>query len=221
MSEFTLYMMLIFLPGIIAYKVFDELTEHKEHKVHEVIIYAFLFGCLSYLTYFIIFKIIFYMTGYTVAFYFPETLKDPKKASYGEIVKVSCIAFVVGFGITWFDTYKILHRIARWTRISKKFGEVDAFTFLLNSNLREKVWIIVRDKEDNLAFFGWVHTYSAGDEHNELFLVDVDVFDNTTGEKLMDSPGIFLSKPKEKYIIEFQSLQNSATMSMKTVRKAN
>ncbi len=106
MSEFTLYMMLIFLPGIIAYKVFDELTEHREHKVHEVVIYSFLFGCLSYFGYFALIKCISFVMGYSIAFHFPETLKDPSQANYNEIVIVSFFAFFTGLAITIIDTHK-------------------------------------------------------------------------------------------------------------------
>lgn len=212
MSEFTLYMMLIFLPGIIAYKVFDELTEHREHKVHEVIIFAFLFGCLSYFTYYLFVKIVFIITGYSIMFYLPDVLKDPSKASYSEIFIASCLAVFVGFGCSAFDNKKLLHKLAYRIHVTRKHGEMDTFTFLLNSTLREDAWIIVRDKEDNLAYYGWVHTYSAGHEKNELFLVDVTVYDNTTGEELMKTQGIYLSKPKEKYIFEFPTIKTSDTI---------
>lgn len=206
MSEFTLYMMLIFLPGIIAYKVFDELTEHHEHKVYEVIIYSFLFGCVSYFVYFVFIKFVLILTGYSIPFYLSETLKDPSKASYGEIINASCLAVFVGFGVSAFDNKKLLHKMAVRFNITHKHGELDTFTYLMNSTLRKDVWIIVRDKEDNLTYLGWVHTYSAGHERNELFLVDVTVFDYTTGEELMKTQGVYLSKPKDKYTIEFPTV---------------
>ena len=41
---------------------------------------------------------------------------------------------------------------------------------------------------------------------------DVIVFENSTGTRIMTSPGIYLAKPKEKYVIEFPELAYSDRM---------
>ncbi len=217
MSEFVLYMMLVFLPGIIAYQIFDLLTEHQEYKLHEIIIYAFLFGGISYFVYFIfgnIFSVVIhlipiYEPKWTFTFHFLDALKNPQNAEYGEILVVSLLSILVGIGITIIKTHRWLYRIAEnplgWliksnVWISKKHGELDTFTYLMDAT--KDSWVIIRDIEDNFAYSGSIYSYSAGHERNELFLTDVIVYDNATGEKIMSSPGIYLSKPKEKYIIE-------------------
>lgn len=203
MSEFTLYMMLIFLPGIIAYKVFDVLTEHRERKVYEVILFSFLFGFLSYFLYWILIILLF---GAKSKFHFFTTLIHPEFIDFNEILSVSCFAILLGLGATVLDTYKVLHRISLFLRITKKHGELDTFSYLMNSNLRKNVWIIIRDMQDNRAYYGWLHAYSAGHEKNELFLVDVIVYENSRGIQIMQTPSIYPSKPKENYVIEFPEL---------------
>jgi hypothetical protein len=218
-SEFTLYVMLIFLPGIIAYKVFEELTHQKDKKGYEVIISSLLFGFISYLFYYAFFKILYCFFDSEFPFHFLETLKDPKNIDYGEVFFVSCFAVLIGLILTVIDTYKILHSLARYFRITFKHGDLDTFTYLMHSNVGKEPWVIIRDMENNRAYNGWISKYSVGQEQNELFIRDVIVYENSTGTTIMTSPGIYLAKPKEKFIIEFPQLTYSARMDITIVRK--
>lgn len=207
-SESTLYIMLVFLPGIIAYRIYDELAEHKEYKAYELVIHSFLFGFLSYLLYYIILKII-NLFGGSLPFHFLNALTNESRKidiDFTEILIVSCFSVTVGLGFTAIDKYKLLHRIARRFRITNKHGELDTFSFLMNSNIGNPPFVIIRDVESNRAYYGWIYCNSAGHEKNEFFLRDVLVFENSTARLIMTSPGIYLSKPKEKYVIEFPQL---------------
>ena len=207
-SEFSLYIMLIFLPGIIAYKTFEQLTHREDRKTYDVIIYIFLFGCLSYFFYYILCKIF----GYSFTFHFLESLNSPKSVNFEEIIYVSCLAAILGLIITAFDTFKLLNRFAIRIKITKEHGEPDTFTFLMNSNVGKDAWVILRDVEDNRMYYGWIAAHSIGKEKGEIFLRDVIVFENSTGTRIMTSPGIYLAKPKEKYVIEFPELAYSDRM---------
>ncbi len=219
-SEFTLYIMLIFLPGIIAYKVFDELTHQKDKKAYEVVVYSFLFGFFSYFIYYLIFSFPYWFSESEFQFHFLSTLKEPETLDFEEVFYVSCIAIIAGVVITLIDTYKILFIVARWLRITKKHGELDTFTFLMNSNIGKDAWVIIRDTEDDRAYYGWIYAYSIGADQNELFLRDVKVYENSTGNILMTSPGIYLAKSKEKYVIEFPQLAYDATIEETNIEKA-
>ncbi len=218
-SQFTLYIMLIFLPGIIAYKVFEELTHQKDKKAYEVVVFSFLFGFLSYLLYYFGFAIPLSYIGFEFQFHFFDTLKEPAMIDYSEVFYVSCVAILVGFIITAIDTYKLLFRFSRWLRITKKHGELDTFTKLMNADIGNESWAIIRDIEDNRAYSGWIAEYSVGDEKNELFIRDVIVYENSSGTMIMASPGIYLAKSKEKYIIEFPQLKYTAKMEKSILEK--
>ena len=73
--------------------------------------------------------------------------------NFAEILMVSCLAVFVGLGITAIDTYKLLHRIARFCRFTKKTGELDTFTFLVNDIVGKNPWVIIRDVESNRAYY--------------------------------------------------------------------
>ncbi len=223
MSELTLYIMLIFLPGIIAYKVFEELTHQHDSKAYEVVIYSFIFGFLSYFLYFwLTGPIIYWLKGEEFTFYFTKALVNPKTTEnidFHEITWVSVTALLFGLGVTAFDTYKIAHKYSRFIKVTKKHGELDTFSFLMNSNIGMNPWVIVRDKEDDKAYYGWVYAYSYGHKKNELFLRDVIIFHNSSGEQIATTPGIYLSKPKDKYTIEFPLLKYGAKMEKNLIRK--
>ncbi len=68
----------------------------------------------------------------------------------------------------------------------------------MNSDLQQEAWVIVRDKEDHLAYYGWIHTYSTGQERNELFLVDVTIYDNTNRYGIDDITGYLSLKAKRQ-----------------------
>lgn len=46
-SELTFFLMVIFLPGIVAFRIINEYTVHKEYKTYDVIISTFLYGYIS------------------------------------------------------------------------------------------------------------------------------------------------------------------------------
>lgn len=233
MTEFTFFLMVIFLPGIVAYKITDAYTVHKEHKTHEVIISSFLYGFISYLLYYTVFYVIAFCKSEKFTLQLFNTLKaqqlakttgtlDAPVIDFYEIFWVTGFGVIVGVVITLLDTYKILHRVAKFFCLIYKHGDLDTFTYLMRSSLiKNDAWVIIRDIEDDRAYAGWVAEYSIGKEQNELFLRDVVIFQNSTGELMMTSPGIYLAKPKEKYVIEFPDLKFTDKMDVEIIRKAN
>ncbi len=78
-----------------------------------------------------------------------------------------------------------LHRLAHVLRVSRKFGDFDLWSHMLNSNAPS--WVIIRDREQDLMYDGWIAAFSDGAEKNELLLGDVKVFRNSTGDMLYEA----------------------------------
>ena len=72
----------------------------------------------------------------------------------------------------------------------------------MNSNMPG--WVVVRDIENDLAYEGWIHAFSVGNERDELFLRDVKVFTNKTAEELYAVPALYLPKNRESLTIEWR-----------------
>lgn len=47
-SEFTVKLMVIFLPGIIAFTIIDNLTTHNKTEISHRILYSFILGFICY-----------------------------------------------------------------------------------------------------------------------------------------------------------------------------
>ncbi|MEW6236810.1 MAG: DUF6338 family protein [Candidatus Omnitrophota bacterium] len=206
LSEFTLHIMVIFLPGIVIYKITDELTEHKEHKGYDIVLYSFLYGFFCYFVYYIFLTIANWITGEdNFPFHLLNSISDRSaKISFGEILRVSILSVFLGFLFTYAYTYEWLHRFARRIGATRKHGDVDAFSHIMNRGLYS--WVVVRDFEHDRAYYGWVFAFSTGAEKDELFLTKVQLYVNSSGVKIGDIPAIYLPKAKEKMIIEFLEL---------------
>ena len=51
LSKFSIGLIFIFLPGILALLVSERLTEHPERKNYELLVYALVLGCIAHVTY--------------------------------------------------------------------------------------------------------------------------------------------------------------------------
>lgn len=70
-------------------------------------------------------------------------------------------------------------------------------------------WIIVRDKENNLAYFGSVRSYSEANDKREILLEEVDVYTSDTWIKLYSSEGVLLELSDKQFSIELPEKINT------------
>lgn len=207
-SEFTLKIIFLFIPGIISYMIIDKLTSHKEPKIFHILINSLILGFVGYSFYYLLIQLINYFRKTNLECLFFRALSGKSsEIDFGEIVIVTALSIPIGFLFTFLINYKVIFRIANFLKITKKFGDVDVWSYIMNSKNVE--WVVVRDIDADLMYEGWVEAFSDSTEEDELFLSDVVVFKNSTGEELYKTPGIYLPKKRENLIIEFPSLDFS------------
>ena len=107
-------------------------------------------------------------------------------SSLTEISYVSLLALPVAAGVSFALNHKWLHKLAAAIKVTKKFGDLDVWAFVFNSNVTE--WVTVRDIKNDLTYQGWVHAFSDTCTPNQLLLRDVQVFRNSTGDELYKTP---------------------------------
>lgn len=208
-SQFTIRIMVLFLPGIISYLVIHSFTVTKETKALHFIIYAFVLGFLSYFSWALLLQIISLIpsTQVDTDVRFLEALRDPdKQIDFFEIFWVSVISLLNGLLISFIVNQKYVHRLAQTLHITKKFPELDVWDYVFNSS-DETAWVTIRDVKNNLAYEGWVETFSDTVKDNELFVRDVVIFRNSTGERLYETPGLYISRNRDEMTIEFPALE--------------
>ena len=205
-TDFVVKIILLFLPGVIAFLIIERITIHKEIKIHRLIIYSLLLGFICYSIFNLIMMIIKNNVNYRCSFFISLTENNIQSLDLIEIFYVALISIFVGYISSYLINYKILHKIAYIIKASKKFGDIDVWSYIMNSSNEEIEWVVVRDIENDLIYEGWVNAFSDGNDRNELFLRYVIVFRNSTGKKLYEVPALYLARNRDKLIIEFPKL---------------
>lgn len=206
LSEFTLRIILLFIPGITCLTIIDRLTVHKELKLHQLLINSFVLGFFCYASYYLIILIIGTYSNISLQFSFLEALIDRNTAlDFKKIILVIGWSVPMGFIFTFLIDRKILHKVAHALRLSNKFGDVDVWSYIMNSKMPE--WVVIRDLENDLMYEGWIEAFSDSTGKDEVFIRDVMIYKNSTAEELYAIPGLYLSRKRENLIMEFPSLQ--------------
>lgn len=204
-SDFTIRLLLLFFPGIIATLILDKLTTHRGRELRDFILYSFILGVTSYSLLYLAIQVInlFYKKTLTVIFF--EALTSGKTTiNFKEVFFATLIAVLLGVFMSIIVNRKMIHRAAQKLKITKKFGDSDVWQYIFESPDIE--WITVRDLSNDLVYQGWVSAYSDTHENNELFLRDVIVYRNSDGSRLYDVKGIYLTKNKDDIILEFPQI---------------
>lgn len=207
-SEFALRVILLFLPGIVSLLIIDNLTNHKEYKLYEKAIYSLIYSFFCYYLYYLLLIIYGFWFKVKIHFsFFDALINNESVLDFNEIGYATIISIFVGFIFSAFINYKIVNKIARKIKITKKHAEVDVWSYLMNSEKME--WVVIRDIKNDLMYEGWIEAFSDSTEKDEIFLRDVKVFKNSTSEELYDIPGLYLPSKRVNLIVEFPTLEFS------------
>ncbi len=136
-SELTLKLIFVLIPGALASLLFEKLTIHKPWNSFKFIAHSILFGVLAYL-----------MTGWFIEIInwtfksewntleLMENIRS-KKIPFVEIGQASIAGILLGFASSAIDHYKLINRFAARLKISNKYGDINLYSHFLNSpNIR-------------------------------------------------------------------------------------
>ena len=204
-SALTFRLLLLFLPGLVGfYLIVDKLTVHRRFKLHAVLLYSLLQGFGSYGVYgLIVWALLAARKIGTADVVFFRAIRDAAiVVDFREVALVTGISVILGFIVSAFISHKLLYRFARRLRITRKFGDLDVWAFLMTSP-DVSAWVIVRDLEQDLMYAGYVQLFSESGARDELFLRDVTVYRNSTAEERYQTPGLYLPRARRHLLIEF------------------
>jgi len=210
-TELSLRLLLLFLPGIISKLMIDALTTPHEKRHLYFALHSLILGFLAYFLYAGALFSVNAIPGlsFDIKVRFLDALLDPKKAiSISEVYWASGVAILNGFWISLMINRRYFFRLARALRVTKTFADVDVWAYVHNSDDDAVRWARVRDHRHNLCYEGWVEFFSDNVKDNELFLQEVKVFANDTGEELYEVPGLYLAQDPTEITIEFYALSS-------------
>lgn len=205
LTSLTMKVLFLFLPGIISCILIASLTETTYSSSFQFIVRAFVLGCLSYLMLIIIYTLLNWFLNpipiYEVHF-LTSILKDSSEIDFYEILYVSLCSILLSLIISKSINKAYLHKIARKLKIGNISGHRDVWNKLLSHD--EVEWLLVKDRAKKLMYEGWLEQYYATHNEGELFLKDVFVYDDVTGEKYYELEGLYIVFNKDTMTIEFR-----------------
>jgi hypothetical protein len=207
LSEFTFKLLLLFFPGILCAYLVDQLTTHRPRETFFFLLQSFVYGIFSYFICWAGLSIVNYLRPGTVnanITFLRALIKSNEVFSFKEIAVTCIIAIILAGLVSISSRYKLLNKAAHLIGITKKFGELDVWGYMLN--MEEVVWVTVRDHKNNLIYDGWVQAFSDDSKDAELLLRDVSVYKNSTAERLYQIGVVYLSRNREDISIECRTL---------------
>lgn len=217
LTTFTILVFLLFLPGIICKLLIKKLVYIEKRTSFFFIIYAFVLACISYFIYGIL---VYQFSAYSdpqqefsPSFLIPllepdfiksntENLTTKLIAIFKDVLYVSLISVPVALILSGIINHKWFNSFAEYFKFSKRFGDEDVWSYVLNSPDSFE-WVYVRDIKNNLVYYGWVSAFSETVKEAELLLTNVKVCAHDTGEIIYEVPALYLSHNRNDIILEF------------------
>ena len=215
LSEFTVRLILIFTPGLISLFIIEYFVTIKEIKLHRLITYSFLLGIICYMIYYMIIIVITVVNNMishklvfdinTISFSFLDSMINSElDLNFKEILAATTISIFVGCIFSYFIKYKLLYRIAYKIKLSNKHGDIDLWSSIMNNDKIPKL-VIIKDKEKNRIYYGWVGSFSSIKDILEIYLYNVTIYESQGNEitNKFYTPGLYLTRKSDNIEMQF------------------
>lgn len=212
-SKEILDVVLILLPGIIAFIIAETLTPHNKSEFNRSIVYVIVLSAMSFFISVTIWKL-YYQLSTKLKFAFQTSdinLSDTLfsfHSSYSFSFIVFSIAILLGLFFAWAVNKNLIYKFMFLhgdSNITSKMEVWDDFF----SKKRENSYLVIRDIKNNLMYYGDLEHYSIGTTNQKfaLHLCDVDVYENNSAKKLYNIDELYLPFHPESMTVEFPNFQ--------------
>jgi len=198
MTELTLRLALLFLPGIICALLVEKLVPTHQWSTARLALYSLVLGLACYLIYALLEALWFW--NWPPSLDLLKSIAGSRSLDFTEIFLATLVAPFVGLLVSLALNRHWLNRFAKGIRVSDKFGDLDVWARTFNSS--DAVWVVVRDLDHDLAYDGWVNAFSDTYDTNELLLRDVKVYQSSSAQLLYELDSVYLTREKDELTIE-------------------
>jgi hypothetical protein len=206
LSAVTLRVLLLFFPGVLCALVVDALTVHRERTPVQFLTHAFAMGMGSYLTLALVRDLAATFARWMrlrqpldVTF-FDALVNDGVHIAWGEIALAGGVGLMLSCAMAAAVNRRVFMRAAGRLHLTQKLGEPAVWSFVLNSERGKS--LIVRDVGQDTVYVGTVEAFSETPDQAELFLKEVEVFQNSSALKLYDATYVYLARDVRTLVIE-------------------
>jgi hypothetical protein len=214
-TEITLRLMLLGMPGIVAYLIIGKITTRGKGSQLDSLLLIFLLSILSYTLVSIFYLAIGTISGGKVVIISPlERLISSISSKTSailvwDIISATTASIIVSLSWSYAWYHKVVTRIARFLKASNRYGDNGIMSAFLSSEQLQNIgeWLVVRDSLSNIFYFGHVYAWSdSNDDLRELIMLDVSVYSNDKGVFLYKTDYLYLERPKGVLSIETPTL---------------
>jgi len=204
LTEFTIRLIILLLPGIIGTLILDRLVIHKPWKEFQFLVNVIIISIFSYLALQLINNVFCYFSCQnTELLKFWSYIEKSNETSipYSEVIYSSIISTFIAFFSSANNKHGWINRIAQYLKVTNKYGNESVYYRVLNA--KDVDWIYLRSPDTNLTYRGQVAKYSEDDKIREIVLQNVTVYQYKDSKELYFTSKIYLCFPIEnKLIIE-------------------
>jgi len=216
-SDLVWKLFLLLLPGVITTLFVRYITTNKNYTPFYFIIYSAIFGLGTFflleiiISVYNIFRAVF-SSKIEVCWNLNLSIWDSiinGKSDFKKLELIFAYIAAIPFGliIGYFIQHKTLNDFLQRIKLTTRFGDGDVWSHFLNMENVE--WIIVRDKQNNLAYFGSIRSYSEANDKREILLESVDIYTSDSWIKLYSSEAVLLELNDKQFSIELPEKVNT------------
>lgn len=209
LSKELLDIVLILLPGLISFVIVESLIPHNKVEFNRLVIYVIALSALTFLLSIGLWKI-----GNKLIMWlgFADTSNEltltnslfTYHSNYSFIVLVFITSVLLGLVFAFFINKKFIYKFMNKINASNMSSNLEVWDDFF-AMPRENAFVVIRDIENDLMYYGTVVYYSISitSKTPSLYLKDVDVFENTTSQRLYDVKEIYLPFKQNTMTVEF------------------
>lgn len=209
LSKELLDILLILLPGLIAFVIIESLIPHNKVEFNRLVIYVVALSALSFIISITIWKIYYQLALWFKLTNIPAELKLVNSlftyhSNYSFIILVFVVSIILGLLFAFFINKKYIYKFMNKINASNMSSNLEVWDDFF-SMPRENAFVVVRDIENNLMYYGSVVYFSISNTSKTpaIYLKDVDVYENDTSDHLYLVKEIYLPFKQNSMTVEF------------------
>ncbi len=208
-SIIAINILFLLFPGIISKHIINMFTHNDFRKEFNFFILdSFVLGTISYILVFLI-KRVFNKKFHLLTAISKDNI-NLSSINFFEIIYATIIAIIIALIYSYIKDQDLIYKLARKINFSNRSSNSSIF-YNLNINKKEdsisKKWALIKLKNfPNREYQGYINIWAIHENHLEILLKEVTVFDSE-GEELSEIDSLYLKSKYEDIIIKYDEIQ--------------
>jgi len=206
-DSFVIRLAIFIVPGYIGYLLFNKLrsNSHSDIKKHQwtVVFNIFVFTVISYLIFDYIQILISKIDKKIRNPVFERLLDRSDVFNNNEIISLIVISSFFGIVLAIFENRNLITKLFNLCKVTNVSTREDVWSYCVKN--RHFEWVMFRDFNNSLIYYGHIDKYSLTDNKREILLIDVDVYSMEDSEHLFNCDSMYISRNDCDFNLEVNS----------------